>query len=62
MDTQKLANVCQAVTHGKIRQVVNLNSGKRGTIVGCNSGELTVRVGGATEVWDYSICEAVDSE
>lgn len=62
MDTQKLTNICQAVTHGNPRQVINLENQKKGTIISCNSGELTVMVEGKQEIWSYDACEAVNDE
>jgi hypothetical protein len=59
METEELINVCQAVTHGNLRQVRNLKTGKLGGVINVEGEELTVHVGKGTEVWTYRECEEV---
>jgi hypothetical protein len=57
MNVEGLINVCQAVTHGNLRQVKNLKSNKQGTVINGEGNELKVQVGQSTEVWAYEDCE-----
>jgi len=57
MNVEGLINVCQAVTHGDLRQVRNLKTNSQGTVVKAEGNELTVQVGQAIEVWTYEDCE-----
>lgn len=59
METEELINVCQAVTHGNLRQVRNLKTEKLGGVINVEGDELTVHVGKSTEVWSYKECEEV---
>ena len=52
-----LINVCQAVTHGNLRQVRNLKTNKQGTVINGEGDKLKVQVEQATEVWDYEDCD-----
>lgn len=56
MNAEELINVCQAVTHGNLRQVKNLKSEKQGTVVRAEGKDLMVQVGQAVEVWTYEDC------
>lgn len=60
MNNEELINVCQAVSHGKARQVWHLKSKKQGTVIGCEGTELTVKVGKSTETWGIEDCEERD--
>lgn len=57
MTVEGMINVCQAVTHGNLRQVKNLKTMKHGTVVSGTGNELTVQVGQVTEIWNYADCE-----
>lgn len=57
MNVEGLINVCQAVTHGNLRQVRNLKTNRQGTVINGEGDELKVQVGQATEVWSYEDCE-----
>lgn len=61
MNAERLINICQAVTHGNLRQVKNLKTNKQGTVVEVQDNELTVHVGHAKEVWTYEDCEETDT-
>ena len=45
MNAEELINVCQAVTHGNLRQVRNLKTREQGTVINVEGNALTVRVG-----------------
>ena len=62
MNVEGLINVCQAVTHGNLRQVRNLKTNSQGIVVNGGSDELTVQVGQATEVWAYEDCEEYNTD
>lgn len=62
MNVEGLINVCQAVTHGDLRQVRNLKTNSQGTVVNAAGNELTVQVGQATEVWAYEDCEEYNTD
>jgi hypothetical protein len=57
MNVEGLINVCQAVTHGSLRQIRNLKTNSQGIVVKADGHELTVQVGQTTEVWSYEDCE-----
>jgi hypothetical protein len=57
MKVEGLINVCQAVTHGDLRQVRNLKTNRRGTVINGEGDKLKVQVEQATEVWAYEDCE-----
>ena len=57
MNVEGLINVCQAVTHGNLRQVRNLKTNKQGTVINGEGDKLKVQVEQATEVWDYEDCD-----
>jgi hypothetical protein len=57
MNAEALINVSQAVTHGSTRQVRNLKNRRQGIVVGCEGGELKVRVGQDLEIWSCEDCE-----
>ena len=50
MNVEGLINVCQAVTHGNLRQVRNLKTNRQGIVINGEGDELKVQVGQATEV------------
>ena len=56
MKVEGLINVCQAVTHGNLRQVWNLKTNRQGTVINGEGDKLKVQVEQATEVWDYEDC------
>ncbi|MCK4535587.1 MAG: hypothetical protein KAT93_01160 [Desulfuromonadales bacterium] len=62
MNVEGLINVCQAVTHGNLRQVRNLKTEKQGTVINWEGNKLTVQVGPATEVWSSEDCEERDTD
>ena len=57
MSTEGLINVCQAVSHGSIRQVTNLKTEKQGTVVDVEKDKLVVQTDESLEVWPYEDCE-----
>ena len=57
MSTEELINVCQAVKHGNMRQVINHKSGKKGIVVDVTEDKLNVQVEKNSEVWDYEDCK-----
>ena len=57
MNAEGLINVCQAVTHGNLRQVTNLKTSEQGTVINVAGNALTVRVGQDSEVWNCEDCE-----
>ena len=57
MNVEGLINVCQAVTHGNLRQVRNLRTNRKGTVINGEGNKLKVQVEKTTEVWDYEDCE-----
>ena len=57
MTVEGMINVCQAVTHGSLRQVKNLKTMEHGTVITGAGNELTVQVGQVTETWHYADCE-----
>ncbi len=57
MNNEEVINVCQAISHGNPRQVWHIKSNQRGTVVGCEGKELTVKVGRSTKVWKIEDCE-----
>lgn len=59
MNTEELINVCQAVTHGNLRQIKNIKTGKQGTAINVEGDQLTVHIGEETEVWASGDCEEV---
>jgi hypothetical protein len=62
MNVEGLINVCQAVTHGNLRQVRNLKTNSLGTVINGEGNELTVQVGQATEVWPHEDCEEYNTD
>lgn len=62
MNVEELINVCQAVTHGNLRQVKNLKTKRQGIVVNGEGNELTVQVGQATEIWAYEDCEEYNTD
>ena len=57
MNSEEVINVCQAISHGNPRQVWNVKSNQRGTVLSCEGNELTVRVGRSKKVWNIEDCE-----
>ncbi len=57
MNAEGLVNVCQAVKHGNMRQVRNLNTKELGTVINSEGNVLSVQVGQAVEVWSFEDCE-----
>ena len=62
MNVEGLINVCQAVTHGNLRQVKNIKTDNLGTVVNVEGNELTVQVGQNTVVWPYEDCEEYNTD
>ena len=57
MNVEGLINVCQAVTHGNLRQVKNVKTNNLGTVVNVEGDKLKVQTGQTTEVWSCEDCE-----
>lgn len=62
MNVEGLINVCQAVTHGNLRQVRNLKTNRQGTVINGEGDELKVQVGQATEVLSCEDCEEYNTD
>ena len=62
MNVEGLINVCQAVTHGNLRQVKNVKTNNLGTVVNVEGDKLTVQAGQTTEVWDCGDCEEYNTD
>ena len=62
MNVEGLINVCQAVTHGNLRQVKNIKTNNLGTVVNVEGDKLTVQAGQATEVWACEDCEEYNTD
>lgn len=61
MNVEGLINVCQAVTHGNLRQVRNLRTNRKGIVINGEGDKLKVQVEKTTEVWSYEDCEECNS-
>ena len=57
MSTEGLINISQAVSHGNFRQVTNIKTGERGTVIDVAGDKLIVKVEQGSEVWPYQDCE-----
>ena len=57
MNAEGVINVCQAVTHGSLREVRNLKTDKQGTVINVEGNSMTVLVDQASEVWACEDCE-----
>ena len=62
MNVEGLINVCQAITHGNLRQVKNIKTNSLGTVVNVEGDKLTVQAGQATEVWACGDCEEYNTD
>ena len=62
MNVEGLINVCQAVTHGNLRQVRNLRSNKQGSVINVEGNALTVLVDQTSEVWACEDCEEINTD